>query len=321
MDNQEVAEILTKTTREPTNVATQPVMADFGAATLETIKAYMDKMVPRRFVAFDSETTGLDNVIIVSAEDNAKQFYRRLEQSIAPIMVTSVKPPDYPIIDHILPRGHRQAMVMIDDHVFSGKTANANGRVYSQGVWDRALKDATFPVELMPERSILPKTAPPWLYDREHVHALEEGTAQEFSDNVVEVMEDTAYQRAKRIADVLETYNIRVKFNKITCDYLKGELTIAAETERNTHQLNTLMRNKKVRESMWGKVTVVITPSDSKEHGTTHYHYQGSHFVQGLSDYNLASDNMHWVKKRSGYALHGTHTGRWRSNVNTVQPV
>ena len=316
MDNQEVAEILTKTTREPTNVATQPVMADFGAATLETIKAYMDKMVPRRFVAFDSETTGLDNVIIVSAEDNAKQFYRRLEHSIAPIMVTLVKPPDYPIIDHILPRGLREHAIVLDD--FS-MTPNANGRIYPKGVWDRT--DATFPVDLLPERSILPKTAPPWLYDREHVHVREEGTTQEFSDNVVEVMEDTAYQRAKRIADVLETYNIRVKFNKITCDYLKGELTIAAETERNTHQLNTLMRNKKVRESMWGKVTVVITPSDSKEHGSTHYHYQWSHFMQGVSEYNLTTDSMHWVKKRSGYALHGTHTGRWRSNVNTVQPV
>jgi hypothetical protein len=316
MDDQQVAEILTKA-KEPTNVATLPVMADFNEATMETIRAYIaQRPLPGRTVCHMDPAVPGSDVMILSMEHEGGSFYRRLEHSLAPIMVSEVKPMDFPVMD-LLPRGQFKHTVVLDTECFP----NANGRMYPKGVWDRALKDATFPVELMPEFKCLPKTVPPWLYDREHVCALEEGTAQDFSDNVFAVMEDTAYQRAKRIADVLEQYNIRVKFSEIVCNYLSGDLTIRAQTTRTTNQLSTLMRNKKVRESMWGNVTVAISTGDSKgANGMTHYRYQGTQCTDIVSDFDLRI----WhggARIKGDFKVAGTTTGRWRAPAANLQRV
>lgn len=316
MDDQEVAEILTKTTSaEPTNAATVQVEGDFGNTTLKALAEFMGARpdfvgFPRcRFVGLDRAA---DNVVVASAEENSRAYRERLACSLAPSMVSSIKPPEYPVIDHILPRGRNRDMVIYDTEAGFDRP-NANGRIYPRGAWLKT-PDSVFPVELLPDFKCLPKTVPPWLYERDHVHALEHGTAQEFSDNVLAVMEDTAYQRTKRIADVLEGYNIRVRDSKCTCNYLTGELVVWATTARSETQLNNLMRNKKVRESMWGSVTVVVETEESKNlNGTIHYAYHGTTFISGLADYNAGKGTMRWIKNRartSGFSIFGTQTGR-----------
>lgn len=304
MDDQQVAEILTKATSSPpTNTAAQPIVADFGEATMETIRQFMaQNPLPRRFIGLDTAVPEKDNVVVVSAEENYRAFRERLSCSLAPIMVSAIKPPEeFPVIDHIIPRGMGKSIIYdFEGPSFDGP--NANGRMYPRGVWKKNQDGTSFPVELLPEKRFLPPTVPPWLYERDHVCALEEGTPQEFSDNVIAVMEDSAYRRAKRIADVLEKYNIRVKFDQISCDYLDGELRIHAKTSRTTHQLSTLMTNKKVRECMWGSVVVIVETADSKElNGSTHYHYAGTTFVKSLSDFDLQAN----MRRDAWYPSHG----------------